>query len=323
MVVGLALAATSVCAQSTTKQDSERGGTPVPRVTRNQAPKDAETGKTEAPAKIGVYHLQSSRALFRACDLDANDRILPLEALKALKNFDRKDFRAFDTNSDGRIEFDEFDTRFREITRYGGEIAVNEIARRRLPARLGAASGYPRVLITWFANLDSDANDKLGRNEFEPLAKLLKPDSFQQLDKNLDDGLSIDEMRSLVEFITMIEERSPRRGATQRPLPIDFRSADLDGDHRLDQSELERALYRIDPNLPAHARAFLQGADQNADLFLDRFEIEEAQARERRAALEAIPKNLEGMNPESLRKLLEKLDGKKGNLDPKKLDGRR
>lgn len=296
------------CAFAQIADPKERGGTPVPRIGR-KIPDNVREKLPPAPGSFGVYHQHTSRAIFRACDRDGNDRILAREAKEAFKAFDLEEFRAFDTNSDGRIEFDEFDKRFKEITRYGGEITLTEVARKRLPLRLGEESGYPNVLVTWFANLDVDANDKLGRDEFKTLAKLLPAEKFQQLDKNLDDGLTIDEMRPLIDFITLIEKQRPRKGATQRPLPIDFRGADLDGDSLIDQSELERALFRIDPTLPAHARSILQSADQNADLFLDRFEVEDAQNRAMRDARKALPKSLRNMKPAELKKLLEKIGG--------------
>lgn len=291
----------------------DRTGTPIPRVGPS-----IEDGGTSAPSTFGVYHKMTSRALFRACDLNGNDRILPREALRSFRNFDMTDYRKFDENADGRIEFDEFDRKFRETTRFGGEITVTERARKRLPSRLGEKGGYPAVLVNWFALLDTDANDKLGRDEFSKLAVHLEADTFQRLDKNLDDGLSISEMLSLVEWIELIEQRRPRKGATQRPLPIDFKSADLDADNLIDQAELERALFRIDPMLPSHARAILKAADQNSDLFLDRFEIVEAQAKQRRLNMKEIPESLRKLSPLEIEKLLETMRRTKGNAKLKR-----
>lgn len=304
-----AIESTVPCQGGKKSAQDKRGGTPIPRVGAS-----SEAPATDAPSTFGVYHVQTSRALFRACDLDGNDRILAREALRSLKNFTRKNFRSFDANADGRISFDEFDKKFIETTRFGGEITVTDVARKRLPARLGEKSGYPPVLVNWYALLDTDANDKLGRDEFAKLAVHLGADTFQRLDKNLDDGLSIAEMLPLIDWIELSEKRRPRPGATQRPLPIDFKTADLDGDSRIDQPELERALFRIDPMLPTHARSILQAADQNGDLFLDRFEIVEAQAKNRRgAALDAIPEKLRKLTPLQIRKLLGDIERSKQN----------
>ncbi|MCB9880511.1 MAG: hypothetical protein H6832_14235 [Planctomycetes bacterium] len=310
-IVGLCLASlwfnSGAIAQVVDPSESPRGGIPVPRVGTTDRP-DPSGNQAPPPSSFGIYDIETSRALFRACDLDANDQLLPREATRALKNFDWEMFRSFDTNSDGRIEFDEFDKRFKELTLAGGDLTLQDEARKRLPPKIGADSAYPPVLISWFANLDTDGSDRLGKDEFAPLAELLKVGEFQRLDKNLDDGLSIEEMRPLIGWITLAEQGRPRKGATRRQLPEDWRSADLDNDNLIDQTELERALFRIDPMLVSHGRAILQSADKNSDLFLDVIEVTDALSRESRQALEAIPEGLRSMDPERLNALLERLD---------------
>lgn len=298
-------------AQGQGRDSGQRGGVPVPRVER-----DGQGGSSNAtkdkPTSFGVYHVKTSRALFRACDLDADDQLLPREAAKALKNFDWTLFRSFDTNSDGRIEFDEFDARFRELALTGGDVSLQEVARQRLPSRIGEDSTYQPVLVTWFATLDVDGSDRLGKDEFEVLGKLLPTGTFQRLDKNLDDGLSIEELRPMLPNLILAEQLRPRTGSTRRQLPEEWRGADLDSDNLIDQTELERALFRIDPTLVSHGRGILQNADKNNDLFLDVIEINDALTLAARRALEAIPEAVRNkMDPAKLQELLDKIGASK------------
>jgi Ca2+-binding EF-hand superfamily protein len=232
------------------------------------------------PSSFGTYREQTSRVLFATCDLNGDDHITPLEAFKTLKGIDREKFRSYDTNKDGRLQFDEFDRHFQRRARYGGQLAITELALRLLATRSNALQTVDRTLAGWFASLDKDGNDRLDFAEWKVLGELLDKDPkavFVSLDKDLSNSLTVAELEPMLPKISLLDraaERARKAKRPLRPLPEGFQVADLSRDGLLDLEEIGRALQRIHPTLVRHAELILIAADQDRDRHLNVFEIE-------------------------------------------------
>ena len=250
------------------------------------------------PSSFVTYSEQTSRALFRACDRDGDDRLTLREARRALQDMDRTRFARIDKNGDGRIQFDEFDKSFKDTAAHGGELVLTEWARKRLPASFARKYDVPPVLRRWFANLDRDDNDRLDRNEWKQVVAQLEQEPtarFVRLDRNLDGSLTVVELEPILKLITRLEARRPRNPNARRPLPRGFRVADLDANSLLDLSEIERALSRVHPTLVRLAERVLQSADSAPrDGYIDVFEIADtALSRQRNQGQKKARKQIE------------------------------
>jgi Ca2+-binding EF-hand superfamily protein len=243
-----------------------------------QAPQGQETRRSWR-----VYSIDVSRRLFAACDVDGDDRISYFEARKTIfAAKDRSGFRSFDTSSDGQIEFDEFDRRFRALTEMGQPLFLQGDALLRLDRGLETPRVTAPVLQRFFTSLDANQDDRISASEWRDMNALLQPllgadaaQSFRELDKDSSGHISLEELSPLEDKLAVLTNalRKPETGRQLRPLPEKYRGADRNGDSLLDQDEFAFALTRIHPSLARHGAALLRQADQNRDNALDAIEL--------------------------------------------------
>lgn len=250
------------------------------RTGNDNRPGSLDTGPAR-PSTFGVYRERTSRELFAACDENGDDQILLIEAKRALRGIDRKKFQLYDTNNDGRLQFNEFDEHFKSRTKFGGQIVITGPALRRLARRVTRTVADP-LLLSWFAKLDKDGNDRLEFDEWKVLGDLLDKDpkaAFVKLDKDLSNTLTVRELEPMLPRISLVDRTEAKARATQptlRPLPASYQVADLNKDSLISVSELGRALSRIHPSLARHAATIFERADADSDGHLNKFEIQAA-----------------------------------------------
>ena len=238
--------------------------------------------------ELSEYAEERSRAAFRACDRNADDRLSIFEAGRALRSFgdpqDPDDFRRVDRDTDGYLEWPEFDGRFREIIQAGGSLHLRPyrpvMLAKRAPTANSAAPSKANRLHDF---LDRDNDGKVTPTEFGKFVAALGVIGAK-LDKRLAD-LDADnsgslEPSELAGFAEQVPERMlgpPPTGDPKSRLPRGYRAADRNRDGVLDAAELRRALQRIDPVLGRWTEVILRNADISKNGALGRLEIETAE----------------------------------------------
>ena len=234
------------------------------------------------PGQYSVYSQQQSRRIFAACDLNGDDQISYLEAIKTfISHAGRKQFHRLDTNRDAVLSFDEFDKNFKTLTSRGLELGIRGPALERLPLSVDSNISKDPRLLTFFAKLDADGNDRINFAEWKVLGGMPGENPaavFNQLDKDLSSTLSLEELVPFAKSFALLANTKIKTYRL-RPLPEAVRAVDRDSDGLLRKNELERALARIHPSLLKHAARIFLHADLNGDGALDPIEIGKALER--------------------------------------------
>lgn len=254
-------------------------GSPTP-ATQGQAPTPAGAagrpagGKSPAAPKTternyrGPYDAGTCRDLFRACDLDADDRLDVFEASGALDGLrDARDvdgFARLDTDRDGFVGWVEFDANFRRSLQRQGAFRV----RTSRPL-----AGDPRgnSELQQFVRLyDADHDGALDPAEIEQLLRLgIVPQGLGARLKGLDqDGSGQLEPAELAPWFDQLPR--PQRTPPERPgagslLPPPWNVCDADKNNTVDLDELALSLRRLDPTLQRWAAALLAKLDRDGD----------------------------------------------------------
>lgn len=216
----------------------------------------------------GPYDAGTCRDLFRACDLDADDRLDVFEASGALDGLrDARDvdgFARLDTDRDGFVGWVEFDANFRRSLQRQGAFRV----RTSRPL-----AGDPRgnSELQQFVRLyDADHDGALDPSEIEQLLRLgIVPQGLGARLKGLDqDGSGQLEPAELAPWFDQLPR--PQRTPPERPgagslLPPPWNVCDADKNNTVDLDELALSLRRQDPTLQRWASALLAKLDRNGD----------------------------------------------------------
>lgn len=286
LILGL-LAATPLAAQ---QPDAKRPGSEQPAPSRRDSRRSRPRPSTVQGAwtEISSYSEERSRAAFHACDRDADDRLSVFEAGRALRSFgsveDRDAFLRVDANTDGYIEWPEFDRRFREILNSGGNLQLRPYRPKMLaPPQKAAEAAGPTKATRLHDLLDRDDDGKVSADEFQKFAVALGVVAGQET--NTITALDTDQSKTLEpKELSPLAEKLPERllgptptGDAKSRLPPGYRAADRNRDGVLDAAELRRALQRIDPVLGRWTEVILRNADISKNGALGRLEIESAQ----------------------------------------------
>jgi len=257
------------------------GGTAKKAANVNSKSGSERDGSVEfvAPGYYGIYSNQKCREIYAACDLDGDDKIQYLEALKTLDSVSSpKDFRRLDKNNDGILRFKEFDLHFQRVCEAGSNLVVKPKAMSRIHLKSESKKTKDHGLLRWFATIDRDGNDKIDSKEWAPVSSVLGEGlgtSFLKLDADFSGSLTAGELAPLKPLFDKLETIRPTSNHL-RPLPEATRSVDLNDDGLLGMQEFTRAIARIHPNLVQHADIIFKNADQNDDKRLDAIEITRA-----------------------------------------------
>ncbi|MBK7874383.1 MAG: hypothetical protein IPJ77_01265 [Planctomycetes bacterium] len=237
----------------------DRGASPSPASEQESTPPAPEP----PPGERAVEY-------FTLADYDGNGWMGFTEAQKSL-GLDRGGFAVYDKDKDGRIDFDEFSTRYQNILAKGGAFQpplkkpeVRKAPRREAPELLATYDQTPDGLLDvrelrhaladyelaeppaeeLFSTLDRDASKALELIELEALADLLSPKPAGETDG------AKPKAKSVLELFGRSVPREVREGSVHLPpqipgpVPV-FRRLDLDDDGAIeldDLSALQRPL---------------------------------------------------------------------------------
>ncbi len=229
---------------------------------------------------IRVYGSRMSWALFAACDANADDRLDLFEAARGLSEIesarDVRGFRRIDRNSDGFLQWPEFDRRFREAIEINGSLRIQParaVVEPRDPTVPRSAPDPAEVLVRTH---DSDGDARLDPTEFRFLLRRagLDPalaDQLGTLDVDRSGSLTAAELRPVLGALAgALKVVEPRPDTS---LPAQFRPADRNLNGVLDREELETALRRLHPTLARWTTKILEDSDLNGNGTLGSAEI--------------------------------------------------
>ena len=236
-----------------------------------------------ARLNIDSYDEDLSRALFRTCDLNADDRLDIIEATKAIEYLisgqSIDSFRRLDKDSDGYLSFSEFDQEYHAVVQRGGTLRLLPSRPLALPRGRVESSDLLQAkrLVALY---DTDGDELLSAREFAILLerRRLPGDRaahFQGLDSDGSGSLSAEELTGFARLQGVAVAPDADLGAHTR-LPEPFREADLNQDGAIAGNELERLLRRIDPGLRLWTKTIVTNADKSGNGTLGLPEIQAA-----------------------------------------------
>lgn len=277
----------------------------APAGERNR-PADGKVNAAEAKSMrtVAIEHgEEKSRALFAACDADADDRLDLFEARIALRAPAAPEqigwFRRLDHDRDGFVDWPEFDRHFRDVVQNGGVLHLQfarPLADSTETASSGASSPAPKATPSKpsFDTFDKNRDKKLDAAEVLAMLQALgAPPSaaamLPLLDKNKDNALSEAELAPALQQFAPSLLGGPVPAPAAVPAGA-FADLDADGNGAVTAHELGRALRRIDPQLERWAPALVQRLDRNGDQLLRATELPTAPAPRPQAMVEPKPK---------------------------------
>jgi Ca2+-binding EF-hand superfamily protein len=219
------------------------------------------------------YDERTSRAAFAACDTDRDDRLDVREAIVALSNMGTFEkplgFRALDANRNGFVHWDEFDGRYRGLTRAGATFLfrptrtfVPHPASKKATAKEKGAAAIARLMKM----VGDDEDPDVSKSEFlKLLAALKQPSSlagaFLLLDKDQSGGLSAAELAPI---------------AAKAPYLLELAKIDPDAvvEPTVSEKDLRKRLRRVHPSLARWNKQIFRAADSDKNGKLSRQEID-------------------------------------------------
>jgi Ca2+-binding EF-hand superfamily protein len=224
------------------------------------------------------YDQQRSRAAFKACDQDGDDRLSVVEARRCLSGIGSPDnlagFQSIDRNRDGFLHWSEFDTQFKTITSRGSSFrflptrpfrdpsAESKTNDKKVPQQRRAAE-----LVIAMANVDDDPH--INRSEFLGLLKALNQpaslaSSFDVVDLDKSGGLSQAEFVPILDAVPYLAQ-----------LVLAQSSGDKD---QVRTSDLGKRLSTLHASLQRWHQVVFREADRNRDGVLDKAELKTTKA---------------------------------------------
>lgn len=224
------------------------------------------------------YDQQRSRAAFKACDQDGDDRLSVIEARRSLAGIGSQDdlsgFQSIDRNRDGFLHWAEFDRQFKTVTKRGSSFrflparpfrdpsAGSETKGKKVPQQRRAAE-----LVIAMANVDDDPH--INRSEFLGLLKALNQpaslaSSFDAVDLDKSGGLSQAEFAPVLSAVPYLAQLVLAQNSGNKD---QVRSGDL-GKH----------LSTLHASLQRWHQVVFRAADRNSDGILDKAELKTTKA---------------------------------------------
>lgn len=224
------------------------------------------------------YDERRSRAAFKACDQDGDDRLNVVEARLCLAGIgtaeDLSGFQAFDLNRDGFLHWSEFDQRFKLTTKRGSTFRFLPARPFSDPSAGTRAKGkqipkeqHAAELVVAMANVDDDPH--INRAEFIGLLKALgQPASLA----SSFDAVDLDKSGSLskAEFVPVL---SAVPFLAQLVLAQSSKTEDRTG-----PANLSRRLAGLHPSLQRWHQVVFRDADRNRNGMLEKNELKTSAA---------------------------------------------
>lgn len=238
------------------------------------------------------HNEELSRALFRACDRDADDRLSILEAAGALlavhSRRDVEGFRRLDTDADGYLHWPEFDARYRQLALQATPFQLHPSRPFEPPAppptaTSEAAAEQEKALAALVKTMDANGDGVLQTAE---LVAVLKESGvppallaeLSKLDADSSGDVQGEELQPLVQLLPQAATATTTAAADTAALPSGFAVADADGNGALTGAELREALRRLDPSLTRWTDLILRQADRSGNGSLGIAEVQRALA---------------------------------------------
>ncbi|MBK8976394.1 MAG: hypothetical protein IPM29_10730 [Planctomycetes bacterium] len=269
---------------------------PIPLPTPDAAPPAPSPDANAAPrGQLLVEQVRTdtrSWALFAACDANADDRLDVFEARAALVDLGSdplESLRRIDANSDGFLQWPEFDARFQTALERAGSFRVRVVRPVREPLDPAApgSSDDPTQLLLRATDRDGDGGispaelrQLLESSGLDPLLI----ERFPALDFDSSGRLEQTEFSPLLQFLPGAWNDGGIRSQRRRALPADDRAADTDLDGVLSRAELEASLRLLHPSLARWTGGILSRADRSGDAQLGGTELVAARHAARAAA---------------------------------------
>jgi Ca2+-binding EF-hand superfamily protein len=266
------------------------------------APDNAAGGEAQSQpsdwTSLRRHSEKTSRAAFRACDTNADDQVSILEASRTIRGLgDAELFRRLDLNSDGYLQWPEFDRYFRDTV--GRGLAVQIRPKRPLPPDVGdderrdpAADNAKRVHQLLDKNGDGVVSDE---EALQMVRDNGMPASVVQIVSGLDTDHSGDiSERELLTIAQMLPQApaapaGPGKKKTDPNAAVGLRAADTNRDGVIDEKELGAAIGRLDPALSRWAAHIIADADDSGNGNLGPLEMRQVQRGEGKPAAPQKP----------------------------------
>jgi Ca2+-binding EF-hand superfamily protein len=256
-----------------------------------RAPSDTAAGETPQTGTGGWTPLprhseKTSRAAFRACDTSADDQISILEAMRTIRGLgDAELFRRLDLDSDGYLQWPEFDRYFRDTVARGLTVQIRP--QRPLPAGIAdEESGDPMQdnAKRMHTLLDKNGDGTVAVDEALQVVKASNmPASIVQIVAGLDADQSGDiseaELLTVARMFPAAPSAPTGAGKSKRSpaAATGLRSADTDRDGIIDEKELGAAIGRLDPALSRWAAQIITDADDSGNGSIGPLELRHVQ----------------------------------------------
>ena len=251
--------------------------------------KSPPSGK-ESWVELESWTQSRSRAAFSACDPNGDDRLSIFEASAAFKSIEGPQnpapFRRLDSNSDGYLNWPEFDKRYRSILKRGNSFRIRATRPFSVDTEDPRSADENLRASYLMRVLDQDADGKLTVQEIISLLTtkgLPKPllERFQKLDTDNSGAVSPQELQPLATLLpngpTIFSPTSHDSPAKSNlPADLPFSSADRNRDGQIEQGEIVDSLRRLHPSLARWSKRIIEDADSSGDKILSQAELEAA-----------------------------------------------
>lgn len=230
---------------------------------------------------LRVHATEVSRAAFRACDGDADDRLSIFEARECLERMgsleEPEGFRQLDADKNGQLSWPEFDRHYRAVCERGGTFRLRPMRPFQPPRRPDRASAAERAARTVVQLGDKNQDGVLDGAELRALLKEFKlPEGLGKqglmlLDTNRSDTVDEKELLLLVQTVPGLINLGSAEGAVaEAPGPA---GPDTDRDGEVTHAELDAALRLVDPGVARWSGKVFADADADKDGVLTGDEI--------------------------------------------------
>jgi Ca2+-binding EF-hand superfamily protein len=271
----LLAASLALCGTAPGAQVDVLGRAPAPR------PPAADAAAGGGWIALSVHSPMTSRAAFAACDRNADDRLSIFEVRAALDlggdAQDTQAFRRLDRDSDGYLDWSEFDLRFRQTIERALPLRVHPQRPLRLNPEVDRAREAERLRGRAVLRLlDSDGDGAVLASEADRALRQTETaaaERFAKLDADGSGAIDIDEIAPFAAWLHARARPPVKPPANADRLPESFAAVDHDQDAVIGAAELDDALRSIHPSLGRWTSKILDDADRTHNRTLGRAEI--------------------------------------------------